>query len=78
VELNHRVIKYYLETKAICCHTHFGPFLDSHQTLGGGGDRYFFRFCLEVFNAVLIARTAINKYRIIHNLHFLLKTNLQK
>jgi hypothetical protein len=69
---------YYLETKAICCHTHFGQFLCSHQTLGGGGDRYFCRFYVEVFNAVLSARTAVNKDRIIHNLHFLLKTNLQK
>ncbi len=25
---------YYLETKAMCCHPHFGQFLCSHQTLG--------------------------------------------
>jgi hypothetical protein len=37
---SHRVITYYIETKAICCHTNFGQFLGSHQTLGGGG-RYF-------------------------------------
>jgi hypothetical protein len=68
---------FYIETKAICCHTHFGQFLGSHQTLGGEGDRYFFIFYLPVFIAVLIAKTTINKYRRIHNLHFLLETNLQ-
>jgi hypothetical protein len=57
---------YYLETKEICCHTHFGQFLDSHQTLGGEGGRYFCRFYLAIFNT----RTTINKYRIIYNLHF--------
>jgi hypothetical protein len=25
---------YYIETKAMCCHPHFGQFLGSHQTLG--------------------------------------------
>ncbi len=69
----HRVIMYCTETKAICCHPHFGLFLGSHQTLGGGGGRYFCRFYLAVFNAVLIDRTIINKYRIIHNLLFDLK-----
>jgi hypothetical protein len=76
--IHHRVIMYYLETKAICFHTNFGQFLASHQNLGGGGGRYFLRFYLAVFNSVLIGETAINKYRIIHNLHFLLETNLQK
>jgi hypothetical protein len=61
---------YYIETKATCCHTDFGQFLGSHQTLGEGGGRYFCRFYLAVFNAVLIARTTINTYRIIHNMHF--------
>jgi hypothetical protein len=51
---------------AICCHTQFGQFLGSHQTLGGGGGRNFRGFYLAVFNAVLIARNYINKYRIIH------------
>jgi hypothetical protein len=37
----HRVIMYYIETKAICCRTSFGQFLGSYQTLGGGGGRYF-------------------------------------
>jgi hypothetical protein len=37
----HRVIKYYIETKAICCHTQFGQFLGSYQTLKKGGGRYF-------------------------------------
>jgi hypothetical protein len=36
-------------------------------TLGGGGDRYFCRFYLEVFNAILIARTATDKERIKNN-----------
>jgi hypothetical protein len=27
---------YNLETKAICCHTHFGLFLGSYWTWGGG------------------------------------------
>jgi hypothetical protein len=61
---------YYIETKAICCHTKFGQFLGSQQTLRGGGGRYFRGFYLVVFNAVLIARTNINKFRIIQNLHF--------
>jgi hypothetical protein len=26
-----------IETEAICCHPHFGQFLDLHQTLGDGG-----------------------------------------
>jgi hypothetical protein len=68
---NHRVIMYYIETKAICCHTQFGQFLGSHQTSGESGGRYFHGFYLAVFNAVLIARTNINKYRIIQNLHIL-------
>ncbi len=46
------------------------PVLGSHQTLGGGGGRYFCRFFFAVFNAVLIARPTITKYRIIHNLLF--------
>jgi hypothetical protein len=75
---DHRVIMYYIETKVVCCHTHFGQFLGSYQTLGRGGGRYFCRFYLTVFNAVLVARTTINKYRIIHNLHFWLETNLEK
>ncbi len=61
----HKVIMYYIETKAICCHPHFGQFLGSHQTLGGGGGRYFRRFYLAAFNAVLIARTTMTKYIII-------------
>jgi hypothetical protein len=69
---------YYIETKAICCHIHFGQFLDSHQTLGGGGDRYFCRFYLAVFNAELIARTISIKHIIMHKLHFSLETSLQK
>ncbi len=69
-----RVIMYYVETTAICCHTHFGQFLGSHQTLGEGGDRCFCRFYLAICNA----RTSINKSRIIYNLHFLLETNLQE
>ncbi len=32
----------------------------------------------QTLKKVLIARTIINKYRIIHNIHFLLETNLQK
>jgi hypothetical protein len=59
---------YYMETKAICCHTHFGQFLGSRQKIGGREEKYFCRFYL----AVLIARNSINKYRIIYNLHFLL------
>jgi hypothetical protein len=66
----HRVIMYYIETMEICCYTQFGQFLGSHQTMGGGGGRYFHRFYLAVFNAILIARTNINKYRIKQNLHF--------
>jgi hypothetical protein len=31
---NHRVIMYFIETKAIGCHTKFGQFLGSYQTLG--------------------------------------------
>jgi hypothetical protein len=69
----HRVIMYYTETKAISCHTQFDQFLGSHQTLGGGGGRYFCGFYLAVFNAVLIARTNINKYKIIQSLHFYMK-----
>jgi hypothetical protein len=69
---------YYIETKAICCHTQFGQFLGTHQTLGGGGSRYFCGFYLAIINAVLIARTNINKYRIIQNLHFWSETNPQK
>jgi hypothetical protein len=61
---------YYIETKAMCCHPHFGQFLGSHQTLGEGGGRYFCRFYLAVFNAVLIARTTNKKYGINHNLLF--------
>jgi hypothetical protein len=61
---SHRGITYYIEIKAIYCHTNFGQFLGSHQTLKGGG-RYFCRFYLAVFNAVSIARATINKYRII-------------
>jgi hypothetical protein len=68
---NHRVVMYYIETKAICCHTQFGQFLGSHQTSGGSGGGYFHGFYLAVFNAVLTARSNINKYRIIQNLHFL-------
>jgi hypothetical protein len=52
-----RIIMYYLETKAVCCHTHFVQFLGPHQTLGGGGGRYFCRFYLTIF----YARTTINK-----------------
>jgi hypothetical protein len=48
---------YYIETKAICCHTHFGQFLGSHHALGGGGDSDFLIFYLAVFNSVLITRT---------------------
>ncbi len=73
----HRVIMYHIEIKTVCCHTHFGQFLGSHQTLGGGVGRYFCRFYLAVYNAVLITKTTINKYIIIHNLHFRLETNLQ-
>jgi hypothetical protein len=65
---------YYIETKAICCHTYFGQVLGSRQTLGGGGGRYLCRFYLAVFNVGLIAR--INKYIIIHILHFCLETTL--
>jgi hypothetical protein len=55
------------------------PALGSHQTWGGGRDNIFVDFTyLTVFNALLIARTTINKYRLIHNLHFLLEPNLQK
>jgi hypothetical protein len=61
---------YYIETKAICYHTNFGQFLGSHQTLGGGGGRYFRGFYLAVLNAVLIAEITINKYRITHIIHF--------
>ncbi len=64
------VMMYNIETKAICCHSHFGQFLRSLQTLGGGGGRYFCRFYLAVFNAVLIARTTAKTHRIIHNLYF--------
>jgi hypothetical protein len=46
---------YNKETKAICYHTHFGQFLDSHQPLGGGGGRYFLEILSFSFNAVLIA-----------------------
>jgi hypothetical protein len=28
-----RVTLYFIETKAMCCHQHFGQFLGSHQTL---------------------------------------------
>jgi hypothetical protein len=56
---------YYVETKAICCHTQFGQFLGSQQTFGGGGGRDFCGFYLAVFNAVLTARTNIKIYRII-------------
>jgi hypothetical protein len=41
------------------------PVLGSHhQTLGGGGGRVFFGLYLAVFNAVLVAGTNINNYRI--------------
>jgi hypothetical protein len=30
VNIPHRVIMYYVETKAICCQTRFGQFLSSH------------------------------------------------
>jgi hypothetical protein len=69
---------YYIETKAICCHTDFGQFLGSHQSLGGEGGRYFCRFYLAVVNVILIARTTFNKPRIMHNLHFLLEKNLPR
>jgi hypothetical protein len=49
-----RVIMYYIETKTICSHPHFGQFLGSHLTWRGGGGRYFCRFYLAVFNAVLL------------------------
>jgi hypothetical protein len=64
---------YHLETKAACCHTHFSQFSGSHQTLGGEEGRYFCRFYLAVYNAVLIARTTINKYIVIQILSFDLK-----
>jgi hypothetical protein len=64
------VMMYNIETKAICCHSHFGQFLGSLQTLGGGGGGYFCRFYLAVFTAVFIARTTVNKHRIMHNLYF--------
>jgi hypothetical protein len=65
----HRVIMYYIVTKAICCHPYFGQFLGSYQTLGGGGI-YFCRFYLAAFNAVLIARTIMTKYIIIISTYF--------
>jgi hypothetical protein len=44
---------YYVETKAICCHTDFGQFLGSHQTLEGEGGGYFCRFYLAVVKVIL-------------------------
>ncbi len=72
---DNRVIMYYIETTAICCHTHFGQFFGSHQTLGGGIGRHFCRFYLAVL--MQYSRTTIDKYRIIHNTQFWLETNLQ-
>jgi hypothetical protein len=58
---------YFIETKAMCCHPHFGQFLGSHQTWREEEVGGFCRFYLAVVNAVLIARTTMNKHRIIHN-----------
>jgi hypothetical protein len=66
----HRVIMYYIKTKAKYCHPHIGQFLGSQQTLGGGEGSYFCRFYLAVFDEVLIARNTFNKYRTVPNLLF--------
>ncbi len=44
----------------MCCLTHVGQLLGSHQILGGEGGWYFCRFYLEVCNEVFIAINTIN------------------
>jgi hypothetical protein len=58
--VEHHPLIYYIETKAMCCLTHVGQLLGSHQILGGEGGWYFCRFYLEVCNEVFIAINTIN------------------
>ncbi len=82
VLMRHRVIMYFIEIRdqGNMLSYKLWPVFRFTSDFGGGG-RYFWRLYLAVFNAVLIAETTINKYRIIHIihiLHFWLETNLKK